>query len=264
MITRVSVEPSRRCSKGCAFCYNGSSPDGADGWSADELVAFAEDCAKNGVESLSIGGGEPLEYVGLYSVLAALDGVLARTLTTNGILLEDPAALDRLVAARPDKVHVSIHSPENPREVERAATVVLALDARGVHAGVNLLVRRSRLEDATRAYAALLSKGFTPGHIVLLPLRAEGERDTPSPEEVARVANGTRFQAMSCLSGCKKSERFASIGYDKSAAWCSYTRSRRVLRSLEYRALVEALDGLELERCATGLVRLGAARSVRE
>lgn len=259
----MSVEPSRRCSKGCSFCYNGSNSDGEDGWSADELVWFAKDCARNGVESLSIGGGEPLEYGGLYSVLAALDGVLARTLTTNGILLEDTAALDRLASARPDKVHVSIHSPENPREVDRASTVVSGLDARGVHAGVNLLVRRSRLDDATRAYATLLSRGFTAGHIVLLPLRAEGERDTPSPEEVARVAAGTRFQAMSCLSGCQKSERFASIGYDKTAAWCSYTRTRRVMRSLDYRSLVEALDGLGLERCSTGLVRLGA-RSVRE
>lgn len=256
MIARISVEPSRKCSKGCSFCYNGSNVEGRDGWSADELVAFATDCAAHGVESLSIGGGEPLEYEGLWAVLERLRGVLARTLTSNGMLLEqEPALFERLVRARPDKVHLSIHSPENPREVERSAALVLALDARGIHAGINLLVRKARLDEARVAFAQLLEKGFTPGHIVLLPARGEGGLDTPSPREVAAVAGDTRFQAMSCLNGCAKSERFASIATDKTAAWCSYTRSRRPLRALTFDALAEALDGLELDPCNNGLVR---------
>lgn len=256
MIERVSVEPSRKCSKGCSFCYNGSNVEGEDGWSADELVEFATDCAANGVRSISIGGGEPIEYAGLWSVLDRLRGVIARTLTSNGMLLEqEPALFERLVLARPDKVHLSIHSPENPREVERSAALVLALDARGIPAGINLLVRRSRLEEARLAFAQLIEKGFTAAHIVLLPARGEGGHDTPTPREVATVAGDTRFQAMSCLNGCAKSDRFASIGADKTAAWCSYTRARRPLGALTFDALRAALDGLELDPCNNGLVR---------
>jgi MoaA/NifB/PqqE/SkfB family radical SAM enzyme len=256
-ITRISVEPSRRCSKGCAFCYNGSGPDGADGWSARELVAFAMDCANHGVDALSLGGGEPLEYEGIWRVLGDLEGALARTLTTNGIPLDDPATLRRLVSARPDKVHVSIHGPENPREVERAARHALALDAAGIPAGINLLVRRSRLDDAKRAFDALARSDISPAHIVLLPLRAEGGADTPSARDLSTVAGGTRFQSMTCLEGCAKSERFASIAADHTAAWCSYTRARRPLREGSFAALRAALDGLALDPCDGGLVRLG-------
>lgn len=255
-VRRVSVEPSRRCSKGCSFCYNGSSAEGELGWAEDELVAFALDCAANGVESISIGGGEPLEYPPLLSVLSRLEGRIARTLTSNGLALDsDPALLARLVDARPDKVHVSVHSPENQREVERSARVAIAIDARGVHSGINLLVRKSRVAEARAAFARLIELGFTPGHIVILPARGDGGADTPSANEVASVAGGTRFQSMSCLTGCAASARFASIASDKTAAWCSYTRERRPLAELTFAGLRAALDGLGIDPCDNGLVR---------
>jgi hypothetical protein len=94
----------------------------------------------------------------------------------------------------------------------------MALDARGVHAGINLLVRRSRLAEARAAYARLIELGFTAGYIVLLPARGEADAETPSPKEVAAVAGDTRFQAMSCLTACAVSARFASIASDKTAA----------------------------------------------
>ncbi len=197
-----------------------------------------------------------MEYPPLFAVLARLDGALARTLTTNGIALDrDPALRERLIRARPDKVHVSIHSPENPRELERSAHLALALDAENIHAGINLLVRKSRVEDARAAFARLIELGFTPGHVVLLPARGEGGADTPSPKEIAHVAGGARFQSMSCLTGCSASARFASIATDKTVAWCSYTRTRRALASLTFEGLSRALDGLGLEHCDNGLVR---------
>lgn len=261
-LRRISVEPSRRCSKGCSFCYNGSNADGEQGWSEDELVAFALDCATNGVESLSIGGGEPLEYPPLFAVLARLEGRIARTLTSNGLALDaDEALLERLVSARPDKVHISIHSPENSRELKRSARVAMALDARGVHAGINLLVRRPRIAEAKVAFERLMALGFTEGHVVLLSARGEGGVDTPTPRDIAMVAGHTRFQAMSCLTGCAASARFASIGADKTAAWCSYTRERRALAALSFEGLCAALDGLGIDPCDNGLVRLGPRAS---
>jgi hypothetical protein len=79
--------------------------------------------------------------------------------------------------------------------------------------------------------------------------------DTPSAAQVARVAGavpgdpGSRFQSMSCLAGCGRSPRFASIAADRTVAWCSYTRTRRPLRALTFGAVLEALDGLGLEPC---------------
>lgn len=257
-LDRISVEPSRRCSKGCSFCYNGSAPDGDGAWTTDAIVALALDCAASGVRSISFGGGEPLEWPGIFSALGALEGRIARSLTSNGLPLRDRGTFEALVAARPEKVHVSIHTPGQPSEVERVTDTVLALGRAGLRSGVNLVVRRSRLAAAHAAVVHLRGAGIGMDRIVLLPMRGD---DTPSPTEVAFVAGGPRFQSMSCLRACGKSERFASIDADRRAAWCSYTRTRRSLTAPSYVALVAALDGLGLAPCAEGaLVRLGPRR----
>ena len=261
-LDRISVEPSRRCSKGCSFCYNGSGPDGDGAWTPDALVALAKDCAAHGVKAVSFGGGEPLEYEGIHEVLRALEGVMFRSLTTSGLPLLDEGVFEALLASRPDKVHVSIHAPENPREVERVVAQVGALAARGVRSGVNLLVRRSRVEEVRLAAERLHAAGVGNERIVFLPMRGPGD-DAPSDKDVARAAGG-RFQSMTCLTGCGKSPRFASIAHDKTAAWCSYTQTRRPLREASWAALVEALGGagvegeLGLKPCGEGLVSLRA------
>jgi hypothetical protein len=48
---------------------------------------------------------------------------------------------------------------------------------------------------------------------------------------------------------CGLSPRFASIGWDKSVAWCSYTATRRRLPALTFAGLIAAMDGLGLEFC---------------
>src|SRR5688572_12594177 len=110
-IERISIEVTNRCAKACWFCYNHSHPSGSEDWTADELVSFVEDCAANGVKAVSLGGGEPLQFGGLFEILTRLRGTLFRSLTTNGLLLRGEM-LERLIEAAPDKVHVSIHFPE--------------------------------------------------------------------------------------------------------------------------------------------------------
>lgn len=188
-LDRISVEPSRRCSKGCSFCYNGSGPDGDGAWTPDALVALAKDCAAHGVKAVSFGGGEPLEYEGIHEVLRALEGVMFRSLTTSGLPLLNEGVFEALLASRPDKVHVSIHAPENPREVERVVAQVGTLAARGVRSGVNLLVRRSRVEEARLAAERLHAAGVDNERIVFLPMRGPGD-DAPSDKDVARAAGG--------------------------------------------------------------------------
>jgi sulfatase maturation enzyme AslB (radical SAM superfamily) len=243
-LERLSIEVTNRCAKACWFCYNHSLPEGQTSWTADELVAFVTDCAAHGVKAVSFGGGEPLQYEDLVAVLERLRGVLFRSLTTNGLLL--PGLLDRLVAAAPEKVHVSIHFPEREAEVRRVIRQVQELEARGVRSGVNFLVARSNLPAAARAAAEVRAAGIGNDRIVYLPMRV---RDTPTPAEVASVAGGGPFQSMTCLTACGKSPRFCSVGWDKRVAWCSYTATRAALPELTYRGLAATLPGLGLEFC---------------
>lgn len=255
MVERISIELTNRCSKACRFCYNESRPSGASTWTVSDVVSFVEDCAGNGVRAVSFGGGEPLEHEGVFDIIDRLRGTIFRSMTTNGLLLSDDR-LEALVAAAPDKVHVSIHFPGRRAEVRRVVEQVTKIESRGIRSGVNLLVTRSGLAQAEAAASQLRDAGIGNDRIVYLPMRSS---DTPTPAEVARVAGGTaRFQSMTCLAGCAKSERFCSIGWDRMVGWCSYTRTRRALSSLSYAALEDALDGLGLEFCGgtNELVRL--------
>jgi sulfatase maturation enzyme AslB (radical SAM superfamily) len=243
-LERLSIELTNRCLKGCAFCYSRSHAEGDTRWTPDELVRFGRDCASRGVRAISFGGGEPLEYEGLFEVLGGLRGTAFRSMTTNGLLLDD-GAIDRLARAGIEKIHVSIHFPHNRREIDRAIDLNRALRAAGIKSGVNLLVARSSLSHAEAARRRLHDAGIENDRIVFLPMRG---RDTPTPDEVARVAGGP-FQSMTCLTACSKSPRFAAVAWDKTAAWCSYTTARRPLASLTFDGLLAALDGLGLTFC---------------
>src|SRR5262249_43949334 len=152
-----------------------------------------------------------------------LRGVLFRSLTTNGLPLRNDTVVASLVDAAPDKVHVSIHFPERASEVRRVISQVAMLEARGIRSGVNLLVARSNLAATREAVLRLDAAGIGPDRRVLLPMRGQ---DTPSPNDVAWVGGGKAFQSMTCLMACGRSPRFCAVAWDKTVAWCSYTRER--------------------------------------
>jgi MoaA/NifB/PqqE/SkfB family radical SAM enzyme len=248
-IERISLELSNVCQKACSFCYSVSSPGGSSSWTPQDVIAFVGDCVTaGGIRAVSFGGGEPLEYEGLFEILAALHGRVFRSLTTNGLLLHG-RRFDELVEAKPDKVHVSIHFPDRVIEVERTIRLVGELAAQGIRSGVNLLVRRSDLASAARASDRLRESGIGLERIVYLPMRGQEGRETPTPREMASVVKADKFQSMTCLTGCAKSPRFCSIASDRTVAWCSYTPSRAVLGALTFRALEEALMDLALSYC---------------
>ena len=182
-IERVSLELTNQCGKGCWFCYNGSAPGKATRWTVDDVVSFARDCAENGVRAISFGGGEPLEFGGVFDLLRDLRGVLFRSCTTNGLLLD--RHFDALVKAAPDKVHVSIHFPDREAEVTRVIGQVKALEAAGIRSGVNLLGGASKEVAAREAASRLRAEGIGNDRIVYLPMRGQ---DTPTAEAVVRVA----------------------------------------------------------------------------
>ncbi|WP_017663415.1 radical SAM protein [Baaleninema simplex] len=244
-VERLSIEVTNRCSKHCHFCYNSSHGEGETRWTPDELVSFVADCARSGTQAVSFGGGEPLEYPGLFEVLERLRGSIFRSITSNGLLLRD-RTLEDLVAVRPDKVHLSIHFPEKSTEVDRAIDRVKQLEALGIRSGVNLLVAKSNITAAIQAARKLRDVGIGSDRIIYLPMR---KADTPSPKEVARVAETQPFQSMTCLMSCHRSSRFCAISWDKKVGWCSYTTARRPLPSLTARGLETALENLPLVFC---------------
>ncbi|MBS1990142.1 MAG: radical SAM protein [Cyanobacteria bacterium SZAS LIN-3] len=241
---RISIELTNQCAKACSFCYNGSAPEGRLSWAADELVEFLESCVAGGIKAVSFGGGEPLQYPDLFAVLIRLKGRLFRSMTSNGLLLDEN--LKELIAAAPDKVHISIHYPQDLHEVERVTRQVKSLTDSGIKSGVNLLVARSWLDSAASAAQYLRDHGIGNERIVYLPMRVS---DTPTPGEMGVVAGSANFQSMTCLATCGISPRFCSIAADKTVAWCSYTQARRPLNTLTYRGLLESLDGLGLTFC---------------
>ncbi|EAZ89230.1 radical SAM protein [Crocosphaera chwakensis] len=242
---RISIELTNQCSKHCHFCYNHSHHLGETRWQADELVDFIKDCAKSGTKAVSFGGGEPLEYPNLFEVLSELQGVLFRSITSNGLHLHGDL-LEKLVIANPDKVHLSIHYPEQKEEVKRVINQVKLLDSLGIRSGINLLVPQSKLQVATQTSQMILEAGINRERIVYLPMR---KMDTPTPQEMATVAGGKPFQSMTCLMQCGISSRFCSIAWDKTVAWCSYTVSRRSLPSLTAVSLDAILQNLPLVFC---------------
>lgn len=245
MFTRLSIELSQHCTKACWFCYSHSTAAGSTKWTAEELIAFVRDCAAHGVQAVSFGGGEPLQSPLLWPVLEALRGQLFRSFTTNGLPLLDATTFDRVRKARPDKVHLSIHFPGRAAEVQRVIEQVHNLTEAGIRSGINLLVQRSTLAASRDAARRIHDAGIDNGRIVYLPMRGQ---DTPTPDQLAAVAGGP-FQSMTCLSGCAASPRFCSIGWDRSVAWCSYTRSRRALAKPTYASMLDALLGLPLDYC---------------
>lgn len=243
-IERISIELTNRCQKACWFCYNHSQPQGATEWTPKQTVAFVSDCADHGVQAVSFGGGEPLQYDGTWQILTELRGRLFRSLTTNGLLLDQE--FSNLLEAAPDKVHVSIHFPQNEKEVARVIAQVVQLESSGIRSGVNLLVAQSNLNAAYRAAGELRDAGIANDRIVYLPMRGQ---DTPTPKQISQVAGGKPFQSMSCLTLCERSPRFCSIGWDKTVAWCSYTTARAPLERLTYSGLSQAVAKLGLIFC---------------
>lgn len=240
----VSIELSRRCQKGCHFCYNGSTPTATDAWAPDDVIAFVDSLAAHGTRSVSLGGGEPLEYPFLDTVFEALRDKVFLTMTSNGLLLDEQLA--RVSQLNPAKMHISIHFPHNHREVERVIRQVKSLRMLGIRAGVNLLVRRDRLAAAQRAAESVRAAGIRNDAIVYLPMRGA---QTPTPQQMATVAGATKFQSMTCLLQCGKSPRFASVDANAYAAHCSFTTERRRLETLDAPGLAAALAGLGITFC---------------
>ena len=246
MIELLSIDLSNYCSKQCPFCYNHSTRAGNTLWKPQEVIAFASDCIRNGgVKAVSLGGGEPFEYEGVFEIVDTLYSLCYLSVTTNGLPLEDPAVWHNLTQHKPDKIHVTIHQPGIPEEVERVTNLVQRIAGIGVKPGVNLLLGADSADKAATVYQQL-SLLLTPEQIILVPQRYS---NTPTPKQLASVAGGKPFQSPSCLLECHPPQNFCSVSWDKKAAPCSFAPCKEPLPSLDYAGLASALGNVRWKRC---------------
>lgn len=245
MIEQISIDLSNYCSKGCPFCYNSSNREGATSWKPSEVIDFAKSCIEGGVKAVSLGGGEPFEYEGVFDVIEALYPLTYLTLTTNGLPLDSPSVIESLKCSKPDKIHISIHNADNQAEVSRVVRQITLLEKLGIKPGVNLLMNTNKVEPCKTAYGSL-RKQLEKDQIILIPQRFS---NTPTARQLASVTAGEPFQSPSCLLRCERPKRFASISWDKKVNWCSYAGGKQPLESLDYQGLVSALQKVKFTSC---------------
>ena len=246
MLDRISIDLSNYCTKQCDFCYNHSTKKGNVLWTAEELIPFILDLHEHGIEAVSFGGGEPFEFDGIFKLISGLMSEMYVSVTSNGLPLEKESVFAELLENKPDKIHITIHHPENKEEVDRVIRLVKKISEVGIKSGVNLLVSDFNAVEAKSVYDELLSNGITSDRIILIPRRFTC---MPSPKQLSEVAGGKPFQSPSCLTGCKKPTEFCSVSWDKKVNWCSYAVGKQPINELSYKGLMDALNQVKFGCC---------------
>lgn len=247
MIELLSIDLSNYCSKQCSFCYNHSTREGNTVWKPLEVISFASDCVKHGVKAVSLGGGEPFEYEGIFEVIDALYPQCYLSVTSNGLPLEDNEIWDNLEAHKPDKIHVTIHQPDNENEIQRVEALLLRIGSIGIKPRLNLLVGVDKIEAATNVFQRMM-KILTIDQIILVPQRFS---NTPTPKQLASVVGEVPFQSPACLLACKRPDSFCSVSWDKKVNYCSFAPGKESLKTLDYKGLHQALDKVKWSKTYT-------------
>lgn len=244
----VSIELTNYCTKGCDFCYATSTKAGQTMWEPDVLAGFVKDLAANGVEAVSFGGGEPLEYGGLWPFLNQIKDVpVFKSMTTNGLRLSPEVLL--CLQGKLNKLHISIHFPERPTEILRVLRQVKEAEAAGLRSGINMVLKGEDLEAEKAAVRQIKEAGIEPDRVVFLPLRGKGK--APDMVKFRAVAEllGPKWQSTWCLLACKRSDRFVSVDWQGRVGWCSYTEAKTKMAEFTYAGMLEALRSKDLVYC---------------
>jgi len=245
-LERLSIDLSNYCSKGCDFCYNGSSNKGSVMWQSEEVIKMAVDCSQNGVKAISLGGGEPFEYNGVFDIISKLTPHMFVSVTSNGLPLVNDTAFKSLIKNKPDKIHLTIHHPDNDSEVNESLHLLKAISKHHIKTGINMLIADDKLIEAERLTQRLYKQGYTSQNIIFVPRKFE---HCPKPEQVAKVAANPYFQSASCLSGCSISYRFCSLSWDKKINFCSYSPSKVFLLEQSFEGIIKALNKIKFKTC---------------
>lgn len=214
-------------------------------WLPLEVIDFASDCIAHGVKAVSLGGGEPFEYEGIFDVIDALYSKCYLSITSNGLPLENPQIWKKLTEHKPDKIHLTIHHPDDVLEIRRIESQLQSIAQLGIKSGLNLLVGADKIDYAKNAYERL-SRILNADQIILVPQRFS---NTPTPKQLASVASGKPFQSPSCLLKCQRPSDFCSVSWDKKVNSCSFSPGKVPLETLDFNGLVKALDLVRWRSC---------------
>ena len=247
MIELLSIDLSNYCTKQCSFCYNHSTKDGNVMWKPEEVISFCTDCIEHGVKAVSIGGGEPFEYDAVFDIIDALYPKCYLSITSNGLPLLDVDVWQQLSAHKPDKLHLTIHNPDNEKEVARVEHQIQEIASLDIKPGLNLLVGADKINAAQLVYERL-NKILERDQIILVPQRFS---NTPTPKQLAMITGNQPFQSPSCLLQCHRPERFCSVSWDKKINSCSYAPNKEPLETLDYCGMMKALSKVNWQSCQT-------------
>lgn len=245
MIELLSIDLSNYCSKQCSFCYNHSTQEGNTLWKPQEVIDFVSDCICQGVKAVSLGVGEPFEYEGVFEVIDALYPKCYLSVTSNGLPLENEQIWKMLTRHKPDKIHITIHQPNNESEVNRVERQIQRIESIGIKSGLNLLVGADKVAQAKNVYERM-NKMLKNEQIILVPQRFS---NTPTSIQLSSVSGGKPFQSPSCLLKCRRPINFCSVSWDKKVNSCSFAPDKEQLKSLDYRGLIEALKLVKWKSC---------------
>lgn len=244
-IELLSIDLSNYCSKECPFCYNHSKRKGNTLWTPDEVISFATDCIDHGVKAISLGGGEPFEYDGIFRIIDAIQPIAYLSITTNGLPLADDETWNELTRHLPDKIHITIHNPDDDNEIQHVMKLLGKLQQTSVTAGVNLLADSQKLTHCRATYKELRNL-LSQQQIIIVPMRFS---NTPTPKSLTFITDGEIFQAPSCILKCGKPDNFCSVSWDKKVNFCSYAGGKQALNELTYNAMIQALTKVDFKTC---------------
>lgn len=214
-------------------------------WSPFEVIDFTSDCIAHGVKAVSLGGGEPFEYEGVFDVIDALYPKCYLSVTSNGLPLENPQIWKMLTEHKPDKIHLTIHQPDDDSEIIRVERQLQSIAQLGIKSGLNLLVGADKIDYAKKVYERLV-RILNSDQIILVPQRFS---NTPTPKLLASVTGGKPFQSPSCLLKCQRPSEFCSVSWDKKVNSCSFSPGKVPLETLDFNGLVKALDIVRWRSC---------------
>jgi len=259
----VSIALTGQCYKGCEFCYASSTKDGATNWTYSDLVDFIVDLDKNGVFSVTLGGGEPTIWNEQEAKKTFYDFInevservsLSLTFTTSGV----PELKYNSIPNIP--VCFSCHHPD---ELNFVLASVERLRGQSDNVGINFLVWRSRLPECREAIQCLVDAGFDD--ILLLTMQPTGfgidfADETMNESEVdvfIKSLDMAFIRLTACQKphtlvssdmGCGANDWFVSITEHRVVKSCSFVDGGNQLIEPTYEALLRATKNLPRLPC---------------
>lgn len=163
----VDVKITDQCSYGCAFCYQGSTPEGQHA-DLDTVKAVIDALADAGTLEIAIGGGEPTEHPHFADILRYADqrGVTPNftTFTDAWLGTDVEEAVREVSRSRGLGIGVSVSGPKDLNKMDRIRT---ALSARGYNRAQVMAQTVVGVASAATT-TGLMDMALREGHSVLL------------------------------------------------------------------------------------------------